>query len=85
MFIIAPIISEISKIWDSWQIVKIVIHLGINPVNGGIPPNERSNKGIIICIIGVNEFNLLNCLLFVCIELFIIIKIGEMIMLYIIK
>jgi len=78
-------INEIRRIWDSWQIVKIVIHLGINPVSGGIPPSERSSKGITICIIGVNEFSLLNCLLFVCIELFIIIKIGEIIRLYIIK
>jgi len=30
--------------------VKIVIHFGMNPVSGGNPPNDISNRGIRICI-----------------------------------
>ena len=45
------------------HIVEIVIHFGINPVNGGIPLRESNIIGIISCIVGDIRFNLLNCLL----------------------
>jgi hypothetical protein len=31
----------------------MVIHLGINPVNGGIPPSDRSIRGNASFIIGI--------------------------------
>jgi len=62
MFIIAPVIQIIRVIGDSWHIRLIVNHLGINPVSGGMPLRESNIIGIVSCIVGVNEFNLLNCL-----------------------
>jgi len=38
--------------------ISIVIHLGINPESGGSPPNDNSNKGINICMIGALDINL---------------------------
>jgi len=42
----------ISAIGASWHIVKIVIHFGRNPVNGGMPLKDSNIIGIKICIIG---------------------------------
>jgi len=50
----------------SWHNEKIVSHFGINPVNGGIPLNDKSITGNINCITGFIEFILLNCLLLDC-------------------
>jgi len=43
---------------------EIVNHLGINPVNGGIPLSDSNITGIRNCIIGERKLSLLNCLLF---------------------
>lgn len=61
MFIIAPVIIIMSIIGDCWHRVKIVSHLGINPVNGGIPLKDNNIIGIISCIIGVIIFILFSC------------------------
>ena len=60
MFIIAPVIKMINIIGAVCESVRMVSHLGINPVRGGIPPSERSIVGIIICIVGDSALSLLN-------------------------
>jgi len=64
MFIMAPIISRIRSIGASWHRKRIVINLGINPVNGGIPLSDNNLIGISSCISGCIEFTLWNCVLY---------------------
>jgi hypothetical protein len=45
------------------EIAEIAIHLGINPVSGGIPPNDRRSVGIIKCIIGIFVISLFTLIL----------------------
>jgi len=57
----------------------MVIHLGMNPINGGKPLNDRSIKGIRTLIKGLIEFNLFIWFLFSKDDLLIVKKIGIMI------
>lgn len=65
--------------------VEIVIHFGINPVNGGIPLNERSISGTNSCIRGDIKFSLLNWLLLISLKVLIIRNKGMVIEQYKIK
>lgn len=67
------------------HIDEIVIHLGIKPVNGGIPLRERRSRGIINCIRGDIEFSLLNWLLLINLKVLIIRNRGVITRQYIMK
>jgi len=51
----------ISRVVFVGAIYIIVIHLGINPVRGGIPLKDRSSRGISACNIGEVVMDLLIC------------------------
>lgn len=52
-------ISKISG--DVWHSDVMTSHFGINPVRGGIPLSDSNIIGIVSCMIGEDEFILLNC------------------------
>lgn len=54
------------------QSVEIVIHFGMNPVNGGIPLNDRSMSGTKSCIRGDIKLSLLNWFLLISLKVLII-------------
>lgn len=56
----APVIRTIRINGVCVHSVEIVIHFGINPVNGGIPLNDRSMSGTKSCIRGDIKLSLLN-------------------------
>jgi hypothetical protein len=82
MFIIAPRINKISVIGVSNDIEYIVSHLGINPVRGGIPLKDSNMIGSKSCRAGDIIFILLNCLLLICLSVFIMINRGIVIKQY---
>lgn len=45
MFIIAPIIKIVNRAGYSGISINMVINLGKNPVNGGMPLIDRISKG----------------------------------------
>jgi hypothetical protein len=65
VFIIVPMIRIMVRAGEVVAKVVRVIHLGANPVSGGIPLRERSNRGIISCIDGAEDISL-----FILLELF---------------
>lgn len=66
------------------DIEYMVSHLGINPVRGGIPLKDNSMIGNKSWRIGDIIFILLNCLLLICLSVFIIINRGIVIRQYIV-
>ncbi len=50
----------------SWHKARMAIHFGINPVNGGIPLNDRSITGMASWNRGDLELILLNWVTFFC-------------------
>lgn len=83
MFIIAPAIKIVNVMGILIDRFKITNHFGINPVNGGMPPKDRSINGISTCKRGDKEFSLLNWVLFCWLMLFRMMNKGAIIKQYI--
>lgn len=75
----APIIKITVVVGAICANELIVIHLGINPVNGGIPLKDRSRIGIIIWYMGEYEISLIELLLFAVCFLWKMMKSGQII------